>query len=83
MKVQFMESFLIDLDAVTHVTVKKQIIELIDELELSRDLRDHAHFRELPGEGFYRLKIGDYRLGCQLENDVLIFSRIVHKKFIS
>jgi mRNA-degrading endonuclease RelE of RelBE toxin-antitoxin system len=37
----------------------------------------------LPGEGFYRLKIGDYRLGCQLENDVLIFSRIVHKKFIS
>jgi len=83
MKVQFMESFLNYLDAVTHVTVKKQIIELIDELELSRNIRDHAQFRELPGEGNYRLKMGDYRIGCHLDKDVLTFSRIVHKKFIS
>ena len=31
---------------------------------------------------FYRLKIGDYRIGLEIVNDELIFVRFLHRKEI-
>ncbi len=33
-------------------------------------------------KGFYRLKVGDYRIGFYFKEDVLLLSRVLHKKEI-
>ena len=37
--------------------------------------------KKLKADGdYYRVKIGDYRIGMTLEEDVVIFVRVLHRK---
>lgn len=31
---------------------------------------------------FYRIRVGDYRIGFMLDNDILVFMRVLHRKDI-
>lgn len=46
-------------------------------------MRDIKGFKKLKGyKNVYRIKVGDYRIGVFIENDVVEFACVVHRKDI-
>ena len=46
-------------------------------------MRDIKNFKKLKGyKNAYRIKIGDYRIGVFIENKIVEFARVVHRKDI-
>jgi mRNA interferase RelE/StbE len=55
--------------------------ETIEEVERAETLRAVPNLKKLRGaEGYYRVRIGDYRLGLVLEGDTVVFVRFLHRK---
>jgi mRNA interferase RelE/StbE len=83
MKTYFEESFEKDLRKVKHKGSLKKVKEVIDEVRNSEDLRDIRRLEKLKGyKTFYRIKAGDYRIGIEIVNDKVIFTRFLHRKDI-
>jgi mRNA interferase RelE/StbE len=63
--------------------VKRQLLEVISEVENSQNLSEIEHVKKLRGvENYYRIRIGDYRLGLKVENNIVIFVRFLDRKDI-
>jgi len=63
--------------------VKRQLLEVISEVENSQNLSEIEHVKKLRGvENYYRIRIGDYRLGLKVENNIVIFVRCLDRKDI-
>jgi len=83
MKVEFRKSFTKDLKSITDKSLLKRVKETIETVEQSKTLNDLPNRKKLKSEDkYFRLKIGDYRLGFALENDMVIFVRFLHRKEI-
>ena len=83
MKVQFRSSFAKDLRGVTDKGLLKRIRETIEEVEQAESLRKVANIKRLKGGGnYYRLRVGDCRLGLVAEGDVVTFVRCLDRKNI-
>ena len=83
MKVEFRKSFTKDLKSIIDKSVLKRVKETIEKIEQSKTLNDLPDRKKLKSEGeYFRLKIGNYRLGFALENDTVIFVRFLHRKEI-
>jgi mRNA interferase RelE/StbE len=83
MKTYFEESFEKDLRKVKDKSSIKRVKEAIDEVRISKDLRDIRGLEKLKGyKTFYRIKAGDYRIGMEIVNDKVIFTRFLHRKDI-
>jgi mRNA interferase RelE/StbE len=81
LKVKYKRSFIRDLKRVKDVPVKNQVRETIELIEQAQNLRQIKNIRKLrEGDRYYRIKIGDYRLGLILEDDSLTFVRFLHRK---
>jgi mRNA interferase RelE/StbE len=60
-----------------------QVREAIDLAELAENLQQITHLKKLRGgENYYRIKLGDYRIGVIVENEVITFVRFLHRKDI-
>jgi mRNA interferase RelE/StbE len=82
-KLQFKSSFLKDLRAVKVKSVRARIEELIVAYQKVNKLDDISNLKKLAGtDSFYRVRIGNYRLGLVLEGDTLVFVRLLHRKDI-
>ena len=56
------------------------VIEFCKQAEKQNSIRD---LKKLKGyRNAYRIKIGSYRIGLVIENDILIFTRFLHRKDI-
>lgn len=83
MKVVFDRSFLKSLDKLNNKAIKKQLEKLILTAEAAENIFDIKNIRKMEGfKTFYRMRIGDYRVGIELENDTLRFIVIAHRKDI-
>ena len=83
MNVEFRKSFTKDLKSITDKSLLKRVKETIETVEQSKTLNDLPNRKKLKSEDkYFRLKIGDYRLGFALENDTVIFVRFLHRKEI-
>ena len=83
MKVEFRESFAKDLKGVKDKGLLKRVKELIEALERVDSLVDTPNLKKLKGGGnYFRLRVGDYRVGMALENDTVIFVRFLNRKDI-
>lgn len=83
MNVQFRESFVKDLHDIRDKELLKRIRAAIEALEQARALGDVAGLKKLEGgKGYYRLRIGDYRMGLAVEGDVITLVRFLHRKDI-
>ena len=59
------------------------MLQFIEELETVSTLTEISSVRRLAGEGrYYRARIGDYRLGIAVEDDVVILVRFLHRSDI-
>ena len=83
MKVQFQESFLKDVEALGDSAIKKRVRKAIAQAEQAAALKDIRNLKKLKGgDEYYRIRIGDYRLGLVLQKDTIIFVRCLHRKDI-
>ena len=52
-------------------------------MDSAEGIGDVSHAKKLGGVGkYYRLRVGDYRIGLILESDTAIFVRVLHRKDI-
>jgi mRNA interferase RelE/StbE len=64
--------------------VKDRIIKLIDRFGDIKDLTEITNIKKLQGfKSFYRIRIGDYRVGLELQDDnSVLFIIVAHRKEI-
>ena len=80
MKVIFRRSFVKDLRGVNR-SLRQRVEQVIHEVEQASSLQDIRNLKRLSGKGpYYRIRIGDYRLGLKVEGDVVEFVRFLHRK---
>ena len=83
MKVEFKRSFVKDLGRVRDKGLGERVRRAIERLEKAQALQEIEGIRKLrDGEGYYRVRIGDYRLGLWLEEDTVTLVRFLHRKDI-
>ncbi|HET6557742.1 MAG TPA: type II toxin-antitoxin system RelE/ParE family toxin [Prolixibacteraceae bacterium] len=83
MKTEFLKQFYKDLNKITLQSTLDDIITSIKNVEEANSVRVIKNFKKLKGyKNVYRIKVGDYRIGVFMENDVVEFARIVHRKDI-
>lgn len=83
MHVEFLEKFSKDLDKISARQIKQSIEKLIVQIESASTISVIPHIKKLSGfKSAYRIRIGDYRIGVFIENNVVQFARIVHRKDI-
>ncbi len=50
-------------------------------MEKAGTLAEVAGLKKLRGEGgYYRVRVGDYRVGLAVEQDVVVFVRVLHRR---
>jgi mRNA interferase RelE/StbE len=83
LKIQFKKSFLKDVETLGNPAIKKRIRKAIIQAEEAPTLSQVENIKKLKGgENYYRIRVGDYRLGLILYEDRLIFVRCLHRKDI-
>ena len=83
MKIKFESKFSKDLKKIKDQKLLSQIKIVINECKLAQTLDDIKNLKKLKGyQTFYRIKIGDYRIGMAIINDELIFTRFLHRREI-
>ena len=84
MKVEFDLSFGKSLDKLKDNKIKERILKAIIKFEQAKDLSDLSSIKEMKGHpGFYRLRLGDYRLGFELiSSDKILLILVLHRKDI-
>jgi len=81
MQVEFRKTFKQDLKSLKDSKVLKRIQQVVEEAEGAKDLLEIRNIKVLQGyEGFYRIRVGDYRVGLFVENGIVAFVRVLHRK---
>ena len=56
---------------------------MLEQIEQTRTLHDIPNVKHLTSDGpYYRIRIGDYRLGLIVEDDTVTFVRFLHRRDI-
>ena len=83
MNIAFRESFARDLRAVRDKKLLQRVKECIEAVEKADSLGDLPNVKKLKAaKSYFRLKLGDYRIGVALENNTLVFVRFLDRKDI-
>lgn len=83
MKVEFTSKFEKDIHKVDDNLIKKQLLFIIQNLEVADSLQSVPNIKKLKGaKTAYRIRIGTYRLGFFFENNSCILARFLHRKDI-
>lgn len=83
MKVEFNESFLKDLKAVKDKPILAKVKTTIEHIEIALRLDEITNIKKMRGSReYYRIRIGDFRLGLMLKDDTLILIRFLNRKDI-
>ncbi len=83
MKVEFKSSFAKDLKKLKEKDLKAQVGQVIELVEKARTLQEIKDVKKLKGgDRYYRIRVGDYRVGLTLEGDTVTFARFLHRKDI-
>lgn len=83
MKVIFKRSLARDLKQIRNRSLLEKVRALIEQMEQASSLNELDHVRKISDSRvYYRVRIGDYRLGLRLENDTVTLIRFLHRKDI-
>ena len=83
LKVEFKSSFVKDLKKIQDPGLKARLKQTIESVEQAGDLPSLDDIKKLKGgDRYYRIRIGDYRIGLILENETVVFVRFLHRKDI-
>jgi len=83
MRTAFKDSFYKALLKLRNPDLKAEIADIISSVESAKTLKDIPNIKKLHGRGkFYRIKVGDYRIGLKLVDEILYFVDLAHRKDI-
>lgn len=83
MKTAFKSSFAKDLKAIKNKTVLEAVAKLIEVVDAAQNLRAVPDVKKLRAKGdYYRIKLGDYRVGITLDKNEITFVRCLDRKEI-
>lgn len=83
MVVKYARHFSKDLDKINQASVKKEILKIIEEVEIAENILVIRNLKKLKGfTNAYRIKTGDFRIGIFVENNTIEFARIANRKNI-
>jgi mRNA interferase RelE/StbE len=83
MEVKFSKPFEKDLKFVAEKLLVLKVDEIINTLIHSKSLSEIRNLKKIKGhKDCYRIRIGNYRLGLQLEGKTIWLARLMHRKEI-
>lgn len=83
MQLRFDKSFEKDIRKLSDGDVLKRLKERILLLKSANTLAEIPELKKIKGyAGYYRIRIGDYRLGVELEDQTVALVRFLHRKEI-
>ena len=81
MKVEFKASFARDLKRIRDKGLLRQVQEVIEGTESAQAVLEIPNLKKLRVEGrYYRIKLGDHRIGVIIEGDTVTFVRFFHRR---
>ncbi|WP_291323182.1 type II toxin-antitoxin system RelE/ParE family toxin [Desulfonatronospira sp.] len=84
MKVLYTKGFSKDLDGIIHnASLKKRLVDILEKLQQIDSPQDMKSIRKIQGYSeYYRIRIGDYRLGIKITRNCIEVLRFLHRKDI-
>ena len=83
MVVEYSRRFLKDLDKLNQASVRRDIKDIIAQIENAASLAEITNIKKLKGYQFaYRIRSGDYRIGLFIENNIVELARVADRKEI-
>ncbi len=81
MRTVFRRSFTRDLRKIKQRHVLTSAQQAIENVEAAGSLSEIANLKKLAGtENFYRIRIGDFRIGVVVEGEAVEFVRCLHRR---
>ena len=83
MKVDFKKSFLKEVKKLRNKSLKDDIADVIIQVESADNITQIKNLKKLSGyDIYYRIRVGDYRIGIKVEREVVHFVVVEHRKNI-
>ncbi len=83
MNTSFRESFESDLSALIDSNLLRRIRKTIEQVESARTFQQISNLKRLEAAGkYYRIRLGDYRIGFIFDNGTVTFVRCLHRREI-
>ncbi|HEY9866536.1 type II toxin-antitoxin system RelE family toxin [Planktothrix paucivesiculata] len=83
MKIKFESRFEKDLRKIKDKKVLSELKQIIIQCKTTENPLEINHLKKLQGyDTFYRIRLGNYRIGIELSEDTIIFTRFLHRKDI-
>ena len=83
MNASFRESFELDLSRIADPALLGRIRKTIEQVEAARTLQQIPNLKRLQAAGkYYRIRVGDYRVGFVFERGTVTFVRCLDRKEI-
>ena len=83
MKVDFKKSFLKEIKKLRNKSLKDDIAAYILQVESSQNLSQIKNLKKLTGyDLYYRIRVGNYRIGLKVEDEIVYFVVFEHRKDI-
>lgn len=83
MKVEFKKSFLKELKKLKNKSLQNSVADCIIQVESAANIQSIKNLKKLTGyDVYYRIRVGDYRIGIKVENEVVYFVVVEHRKDI-
>jgi mRNA interferase RelE/StbE len=80
-KTAFRKSFARDLKKVRDQDILEGVASVLEEVNAAESLQQISELKKLKGgKSFYRIRVGDYRLGVVIEDDLVEFVRCLHRR---
>lgn len=72
-----------DLQKQASAELNNEVLNLIELLEEANSIRELSNVKKMKGfSNYYRIRIGDYRVGCRVEKSTIELMRLAHRKDI-
>jgi mRNA interferase RelE/StbE len=76
-------SFEKDTNRIHSKTLLNRVADCIEEVQRAETIHQVRNVKKLKGGlTYYRIRIGDYRIGLTVENNIATFVRFLHRKEI-
>ncbi len=83
MKLVFTNKFLKQVSRLKDKKLAQEIEVIIEATEIANSLSEIKNLKKLKGhKDFYRIRVGDYRIGIQFKNNEFTFAAIDNRKDI-
>ena len=77
------KSFVKDINRIKDKRLRNHIADCIDQIQKADSLTKIVSLKKITGEThYYRIRLGDYRLGIKVLGKSVIFIRALHRKEI-